>query len=51
MIAGVMGSRRMVIVVAIAKGRVCCKGESRQGAVPVKLFGDIVRVIAYDNRR
>lgn len=33
-------------VVAMARGRVNWGEENRQGVTPVKLFGDMVRVIA-----
>lgn len=44
--AGVRGRRETVIIVAMATGKVCCVDGSRQGVVPVRLLGDIVRVIA-----
>lgn len=44
--AGVRGRRETVIMVARARGRVSCVDGRRQGVVPVKLLGDIVRVIA-----
>lgn len=44
--AGVRGRREIVIMVVRARGRVSCVDGRRQGVVPVKLFGDIVRVIA-----
>lgn len=38
-------------MVVRARGRVLCRGLSRQGSVPVGLFGGIVSVIVYDSRR
>lgn len=49
--AGVSGRRVIVAVVAMARGRVDWEEGSRQGVVPVKLFGNIVRVMAYESRR
>lgn len=49
--AGVKGRRRMVAEVEIARGRLSCGVWKRQGAVPVRLLGNIVRVIAYERRR
>ena len=34
------------MVVVVARGRVSWKEGSRQGAVPTRLFGDMVRVMA-----
>lgn len=48
---GVRGRRRMVIAVVVARGRECCVCGRRQGVVPARLLGDIVRVIVYDSRR
>ena len=38
-------------MVETASGRVSCVVGSRQGVVPERLFGEIVRVIAYVRRR
>lgn len=48
---GVKGSRRVVSVVEMVKGIVGGDGGRRQGVVPARLFGDIVRVIEYESRR
>lgn len=45
-IAGVRGSRSVVAEAEAASGRECCVWGRRQGVVPVRLFGDIVRVMA-----
>lgn len=50
-IAGISGRRRRVPMVNTAVGRVRLGEVRRQGAVPVVLFGNIVKVIAYDKRR
>jgi len=42
----VRGSSSRVPAVEMAKGRVIWGEGSRQGAVPVRLLGDAVRVIA-----
>jgi len=44
--AGVRGKREREPVREIARGRVVWREGSRQGVVPAKLLGDIVRVIA-----
>jgi len=49
--AGVRGRREIVAMVEIARGSVSCVVGSRQGVVPERLFGEIVRVIAYVSRR
>ncbi len=49
--AGVSGKSVRVAIEAIARGSVSWDVGSRQGVVPIRLFGDIVRVIAYDSRR
>lgn len=46
MIAGVSGRSSSVIIVAVARGRESCMGGRRQGVVPGRLFGDMVRVMA-----
>jgi len=51
MMAGVRGRRERVAMVETASGRVSCVVGSRHGAVPERLFGEIVRVIAYVSRR
>lgn len=45
------GSREMVLIVAVASGRVSCVVGSRQGVVPDRLLGEIVSAIAYVRRR
>lgn len=49
--AGVRGSRRVARVVEMARGIVGYDEWRRQGVVPVRLFGDIVRVIVYESRK
>lgn len=49
--AGVEGSRRVVSVAEMARGIAGWGGWSRQGAVPTRLFGDIVRAIVYESRK
>lgn len=44
--AGVRGRREVAITAVRARGKVNCVDGSRQGVVPVKLLGDMVRVIA-----
>lgn len=44
--AGVRGKRETVIMVTMARGKVSCVDGSRQGVVPAKLLGDIVKVMA-----
>lgn len=44
--AGVRGKSVRVLIAARVKGRVIWVVGSRQGAVPVKLFGAMVKVIA-----
>lgn len=44
--AGVKGRSRSVARVEMARGSVSWEDCSRQGVVPVKLLGDMVRVIA-----
>lgn len=44
--AGVRGKRERVAIVEIVKGRVSWDDGRRQGVVPIKLFGEIVRVRA-----
>lgn len=44
--AGARGRRRIEVVVERASGRLDWVDESRQGVVPVALFGDRVRAIA-----
>lgn len=44
--AGVRGRREIVAVVEMAKGRESWEDGNRQGVVPVKLLGNIVKVIA-----
>lgn len=39
------------IIVRMARGRVGRGDDSRQGAMPVRLLGDKVRVMAYERRR
>lgn len=51
MIVGVRGSKRIVAEVEMARGSVNCEEGRRQGAVPVRLLGEIVRAIAYERRR
>ena len=48
---GVRGRRRRVPTVVRARGRVDCREGSRQGVVPARLLGEIVRAIAYERRR
>ena len=43
---GVSGRRRIVADVEIARGREDCEEVNRQGAVPMRLFGEAVRVMA-----
>lgn len=50
-IPGVKGSRRAAAAVAVAVGSVAWGEGSRQGVVPARVLGDIVRVIAYERRR
>lgn len=45
------GNKDKVAVVETARGRVSCVEGRRQGVVPVRLLGDMVRVIAYVRRR
>lgn len=49
--AGVRGRRDREAVIEMASGRECCEGRSRQGRVPVRLFGAMVRAMAYERRR
>lgn len=44
--AGVVGRRRIVRMVERARGVVLWVWVSRQGVVAVRLFGEVVRVIA-----
>lgn len=44
--AGVSGRRQIVAEVEMARGRVTWEGKRRQGVVPARLLGDMVRVIA-----
>lgn len=46
MTAGVSGRSVRVATRDVAKGRVSCVEGRRQGVVPAKLLGDMVRVIA-----
>lgn len=46
MIEGEMGRRRIVVEVVTARGKVNCMVVKRQGAVPTRLFGEAVRVMA-----
>lgn len=41
----------MVEVAAMARGAVEWVGDRRQGVVFARLLGEVVRVMAYDNRR
>lgn len=45
-IAGVRGRRARVATRDVATGRVGCREGRRQEAVPLRLLGDMVRVIA-----
>lgn len=45
-IVGVRGSSRIVEEVAMARGRVNWEEVKRHGVVPVRLLGEIVRVMA-----
>ena len=44
--AGVSGRSDRVATRDVARGKVSCVEDRRQGVVPAKLFGDMVRVIA-----
>lgn len=44
--AGVRGRRQIVIAVEVAKGKVNWVEGRRHGVVPVRLLGEMVRVIA-----
>lgn len=48
---GVRGSKEIVNMVRMASGNVSCGEWRRQGVKPVTLLGDMVSVMAYDNRR
>ena len=48
---GVRGSRSRVPIVERARGRVACNDGRRQGVVPARLFGEMVRAMAYERRR
>ena len=49
--AGANGRRRVVAAVETARGRVNWGVENRQGVMPMRLLGNMVRVIAYERRR
>lgn len=49
--AGVRGSREIVAIARQARGSVILRVRKRQGGVPVRLFGNIVRVMVYVIRR
>ena len=49
--AGISGRREIAAVAEMARGRVSREEVSRQGALPVKVLGEAVRVIAYESRR
>lgn len=49
--AGVSGRRRVEEDTRMAAGAVGCVVWVRQGRVPVRLFGAIVRAMAYESRR
>lgn len=49
--AGVRGRREMVIVVRMVSGRVSWVEGRRQGVVPVRLLGEMVRVMAWERRK
>lgn len=49
--AGERGRRVVDITIDRDRGRVSCLEVNRQGVVPVRLFGAIVRVMAYERRR
>ena len=44
--AGASGRRQIVAEVEMARGRVSREDGRRQGVVPARLLGDIVRVMA-----
>lgn len=43
--AGVRGRRERAVVVVAARGRISWKEGRRQGVLPVRVLGDMVRVI------